>query len=71
MVVHRSCDAIASDLSSFRAERSMHTRAAVATPAIAMHATDFLDQLAIGGRSYAFLARIGVPSHVRVFVAIQ
>ena len=29
-------------------------RAAVATSAIAMHATDFLDQLAIGGRSHAF-----------------
>src|SRR4051794_4232081 len=37
-----------------RAECGMHTRAAVATSAIAMHATDFIKQLAIGGRSHAF-----------------
>jgi hypothetical protein len=61
MVVHRSCDAIASDLSSFRAERSMHTRAAVATPAIAMHATDFLDQLAIGGRMLSWRGSVCHP----------
>lgn len=32
----------------------MHSRAAVATSAIVMRATDFLDQSAIGGRSHAF-----------------
>ena len=32
----------------------MHSWAAVTTSAIAMNATDFLDQLAIGSRSHAF-----------------
>jgi hypothetical protein len=54
MAVHQPRHSIAPNLSSLRAERSMHTRAAVATSAIAMHATDFLDQLAIGSRSHAF-----------------
>jgi hypothetical protein len=54
MVVHQPRHPIAPDLSSLSAERSMHSRAAVATSAIAIHATDFLDQLAIGGRSHAF-----------------
>jgi hypothetical protein len=54
MVVHQPRHPIASDLPSLRAECGMHTRAAVATSAIAMHATDFIKQLAIGGRSHAF-----------------
>jgi hypothetical protein len=57
MVVHQPRHSIAPDLSSLRAERSMHTGTAVAPSAIAMNATDFLDQLAIGGRSHAFRSR--------------
>jgi hypothetical protein len=54
MVVHQPRHPIAPDLSSLRAEGGMHTWAAVASSAIAMNATDFLDQLAISGRSQAF-----------------
>jgi len=54
MVVHQPRHPIAPDLSSLSAERSMHTWAAIATSAIAMNATDILDQLAIGSGSHAF-----------------
>ena len=66
MVVHQPRHPIAPDLSSLRCAQHA-LRAAVATCAIAIHATDFLDQLAIGGRLHAFRS----PSTLQLPLALD